>query len=229
MIADEARPAGEPHDEAEVIVKLAFEISKKMLPTASIFIRAVVVAVLGIVSTSEPSFGVLAANTVGKVCPPSVDKEILTLAQLIGAAVVLATAQVIVCEAPPAHDTAVFGAVTEKGPAVPLTVTTISVNWVWPTLTGAVERYTALSRTVSLKFNVLATELSASILAPASPPGNGPVTVPPASMVESWGKYLVGEVVGLNEIQLGPVVLVALATLLAPVCDEDALSFCSQQ
>jgi hypothetical protein len=40
---------------------------------------------------------VLAANTVGNVCPPSVDKDIFTLAQLTGAAVVLATAQVIVC------------------------------------------------------------------------------------------------------------------------------------
>ena len=48
-------------------------------------------------------------------------------------------------------------------------------------------------------------------------------------MVASFGKYLVGDMVGLNDIQLGPVALVALATLLAPVCEEEALSFCSQQ
>ena len=56
-----------------VIVKLMFEMSKKILPTASTFILAVVVAVFGITNASDPSLGVLAANTVGKVCPPSVD------------------------------------------------------------------------------------------------------------------------------------------------------------
>ena len=66
------------------------------------------------------------------------------------------------------------------------------------------------------------------MFAPASPPGNGPVTSPPASMVDNCGKYRVGDVIGLKEIQLGPLALVALATLLAPVCDEEALSFCSQ-
>ena len=38
-----------------------------------------------------------------------------------------------------------------------------------------------------------------------------------------------GDTVGLNEIQFGPVALVGLATLFAPVCEEEALSFCSQQ
>ena len=89
--------------------------------------------------------------------------------------------------------------------------------------------YGALSLTVNLKFNVLATELRASILVPASPPGKGPVISPPARMVDNCGKYLVGDAVGLNDNQLGPVALVALATLLAPVCEEEALSFCSQQ
>src|SRR5690349_24271590 len=103
------------------MVKLAFEISKKIFPTASTFILAVVVGVFGIVSTSLPSFGVLAASTVGKVCPPSVDKDIFTFAQLTGEAVVFATAHVIVCEEPPAHDTVVLGEVTEKGPEVALT------------------------------------------------------------------------------------------------------------
>jgi len=46
-------------------------------------------------------------------------------------------------------------------------------------------------------------------------------------MVDSFGKYLVGEVVGLNDNQLGPVVLVGDATL--PVPDVVELSFCSQQ
>ena len=78
--------------------------------------------------------GVLAANTVGNVCPPSVLNEIFTLAQLIGLAVVPLKLQVMVCVDPPAQLTAVLGAETANGPAVPLTVTTISVNAVWPTL-----------------------------------------------------------------------------------------------
>jgi hypothetical protein len=110
-----------------------------------------------------------------------------------------------------------------------LTVTTISLNCVCPTLIGAVELYGALSLTVNLKFNVLDTELSASVSTPASPPVNGPDVVPPARIVDSLGKYLVGEVVAGNDIQLGPDALVALALLLLPVCEEDALSFCSQQ
>ena len=48
-------------------------------------------------------------------------------------------------------------------------------------------------------------------------------------MVASFGKYLTGDVVGEKETQFGPVAFVALATLLVPVCDELALSFCSQQ
>src|SRR5204862_2263660 len=122
--------------------------------------------------------------------------------QLTGEAVVFATFHVMVCEEPPAQLTAVLGAVIVNGPEVLLTVTTISVNCVWPTLTGAVELYGALSLTVSLKFNVLETELSASVSTPASPPVKGPVVVPPARMVDSLGKYLVGEVVGRNDIQL---------------------------
>ena len=50
-----------------MIVKLVFDISKKILPTDSILILAVDVAVLGMVKVSVPSFGVLAANTVGNV------------------------------------------------------------------------------------------------------------------------------------------------------------------
>lgn len=218
-----------PQDEPAVMLKFVLEISKKILPTASTFILAVVVAVLGIVTDCEPSFGVLAASTVGNVCPPSVLKDIFTLAQLTGATVVLATFHVIVCADPPAQLTAVLGAVTVNGPEVLLTVTTISVNWVCPTLTGAVELYGALSLTVNLKFNVLETELSASVRTPASPPVNGPVVVPPARMVDSRGKYLVGETVAGNDIQLGPDAFVALALLALFVCEEEALSFSSQQ
>ena len=74
---------------------------------------------------------------------------------------------------------------------------------------------------------VLETELKASILQMASPPGNGGVTNKPASMVDNLGNKRVGEAVGLNEIQFGPVVLPGNATLFAPEVVE--LSFCSQQ
>ena len=229
VIADEVKPEGVPQDEPALIVKFVLEISKKILPTASTFILSVELAVLGMVNACDRSFGVLAINTVGNVCPPSVLKEIFTLAQLTGAAVVLATFHVMVCEEPPAQLTAVLGAVMINGPDVLLTVTTISVNCVWPTLMGAVELYGALSLTVNLKFNVLETELSASISTPASPPVNGPVVVPPDRIVDNCGKYLVGDTEGENVIQLGPVAFVALALLLLPVCEEEALSFCSQQ
>jgi hypothetical protein len=48
-------------------------------------------------------------------------------------------------------------------------------------------------------------------------------------MVESFGNNLVGEADGLYEIQFGPEALVALATLLAPVWVDEALSFCSHE
>jgi hypothetical protein len=200
-----------------------------MFPTASTFILAVVDGVVGITKASVPSFGVLAASTVGNVNPPSVLNEIFTFAQLTGVAVVLATLHVIVCVDPPAQLTAVFGAVTAKGPDALLTVTVMSVNCDCPTLIGAVELYGLLSLTVSLNFSVLATELKASVLAPASPPVKGPESVAPANIVASLGKYLTGEAVGANDTQFGPVALVALATLLAAVCVEEALSFCSQE
>ena len=79
-----------------VMVKSVLEISKKIFPTASTFILAVVEVPAGMVTAADPSLGVLAANTLGKVCPPSVDSVILTLAQLTGAKVVLFTSQVIV-------------------------------------------------------------------------------------------------------------------------------------
>jgi hypothetical protein len=114
----------------EVIVKSALLMSKKILPTDSIFILAVVVATFGIVTVSVPSFGVLAESTVGKVVPPSVDKDIFTLAQLTGAPVVPATFHVMVWEEPPIHVTFVLGDVTRNGPEVLLTVITMSVKLV---------------------------------------------------------------------------------------------------
>ena len=47
------------------MVKLVLEISKKMLPTASTFTRAVVVGLAGTVITSLPSLGVLAISVMG--------------------------------------------------------------------------------------------------------------------------------------------------------------------
>lgn len=138
MIEEAVKPEGAPQPEPAVMVKLVLEISKKILPTASTFMRAVVVGVLGIVTTSLPSLVVLATNVL-KVVPPSVEMDIFTLAVLTGEAVVLATFQVMVCEELPAHDTAVLGDVTEKGPDVLLTVMATLANWVWPILTGAVE------------------------------------------------------------------------------------------
>ena len=83
-----------------VMVMLALLISKKILPIASTLILPVVVRVEGTVKVSVPSLAVLAANTVGKVTPPSVEKLIITFAQLIGAPVVPFTDQVTVCVVP---------------------------------------------------------------------------------------------------------------------------------
>ena len=53
-------------------------------------------AVFGTVMTCVPSLGVFAAKTVGKVCPPSEEYKILTLAVFIPLAVVPATFHVTV-------------------------------------------------------------------------------------------------------------------------------------
>ena len=65
------------------MVKLVLDISKKIFPTDETLIRFVVPVVLGTVIVSEPSFAVFAINVV-KFSPPSVDMEMLTLAQFIG-------------------------------------------------------------------------------------------------------------------------------------------------
>ena len=150
VIAEAVKLPGELQLEPEPMVKLVLEISKKIFPTASIFILAVVVGVLGIVTASLPSLAVLATRVL-KVVPPSVEMDIFTLAQLTGAAVVLATFQVMVWEEPPAHDTAVLGDVTENGPDELVTVTVISAKLVCATLTGADELKGALSLTVNRK------------------------------------------------------------------------------
>ena len=227
VIADEARPVGLGHPTGALIVKFVFEMSKKILLAASTFILLVVPGVDGTVITCVPSLAVAAANTVGKVFPPSVDNKIFTLLQLTGLAVVLFTFHVTVAAPPPLHVIFVFGEVTWKGPEVLLTVTTTSVNAVWPTATGTLELNGWLSLTVSLKFNVLETELNASMLVPASPPGKGGVTNKPERMVDNLGKVLVGDTAGLNDNQLGPVAFVGEATLFVP--DVVELSFCSQQ
>ena len=84
-----------------VIVKLASDISKNILPTASILMRPFVVRRLGIVTLCDPSLAVLPASTDENVVPPSVDNEILTLAALTGALLVFATFHVTVCVEPP--------------------------------------------------------------------------------------------------------------------------------
>jgi hypothetical protein len=79
--------------------------------------------VSGIVTDSDPSLGVLAARIVGKVKPPSVDREIVTFAVLTGAAVVPATLQVTSWVDVPTQVRAVFGCVTANGPAEVVEVT----------------------------------------------------------------------------------------------------------
>jgi hypothetical protein len=112
-----------------VMVKFALQISKKILPTDSTLILAVVDALFGTVIVSDPSFGVFEINTTGHVKPPSVDNKIFTLAQLTGAKSDPLTVQVTVCVLPEAQVIpVVFGAETPNGPDVPFTVTIISVK-----------------------------------------------------------------------------------------------------
>ncbi|MCY1237224.1 hypothetical protein D9M69_709060 [compost metagenome] len=94
-----------------------------------------------------------------------------TFAAFTPFAVVPATFHVTVWEVPDAQDTAVFGAVRTKGPAVPFTVTIISsLLFAGPPA--------LLSLTVNLKFRVLATFGTASHCQ----------VVAPVLMVSSLGK-----------------------------------------
>ena len=92
-----------PMTPGSVTVKSALETSKKTLPTASTLTRACVVATFGSVTACEPSFGVLAASTIGYVWPPSVESEIFTFAVLTGGGSVPATFQVTVRVEPAVH------------------------------------------------------------------------------------------------------------------------------
>ena len=133
------RPEGPAQTCAVPMVKFVLDISKKILPTASIFIRLLVPETGGTVIISVPSLGVALAKTVGKVVPPSVDNKMFTVAQFTDPAFVPFTLQVTVVWLPALQVTLVFGVVTWKGPAVLVTVTTISVKAVWPTAIGAEE------------------------------------------------------------------------------------------
>src|SRR5262245_39701023 len=91
--------------------------SKNTLPTASILMRAALVAMLGMVTLAVPSLGVLSASTYGKVLPPSAEKVIFTALVLTGAASVPATFQVTVWVEPPFTVDGVDAEVTRNGPA----------------------------------------------------------------------------------------------------------------
>jgi len=80
--------------------KLVLEMSKNMLPTASILMRQVALVIFGMVTLSLPSFGTLAAKIVENVLPPSDENEILTFAAFTGALLVFATSHVTVCVEP---------------------------------------------------------------------------------------------------------------------------------
>ena len=87
-----------------------------MLSVGATRMRHVVDGVFGTVTASEPSFGVEATSVV-QFEPPSVESEIDTLAAVLPPFV-----HVTVCDELPAHETAVFGAVTEKAPETKATV-----------------------------------------------------------------------------------------------------------
>ena len=55
-----------------------------------------------------------------------------------------------------------------------------------------------------MKFRVLETELKASMLQIASPPGSGGVISKPARIVDNVGQSLVGDTVAGNDNQFGP-------------------------
>jgi hypothetical protein len=121
----------------------ALETSKKTFPTASTLIIAFGTGVPGIVTTSEPSFGVLFARMTGNVNPELVDIEIFTAAQLTGALFVFATFQVTFWVEPAVQTTAADGLVTSNGPASARTFSCVSAEFTAPP-------FARLSRTVTL-------------------------------------------------------------------------------
>src|SRR3954453_6221308 len=112
--------------------------SKSTFTIASTLIRPCVVPVFGSVTDCEPSFGVDAASTVGKVCPPSVDRLIFTFAVLIPLASVPATFHVTgSCPAPLTEDGL---EVTRNGPVPAASVSTASSELVPPRPSRTVKR-----------------------------------------------------------------------------------------
>ena len=96
---------------AGAIVKFAVLMLKNRTPTpepdSTTMIRAVVVVRFGMVTAWPPSLAVFAANVVGKVAPPSVERRMSTFGALIGAAVVPATFHVTFCDDPRPYVTGV--------------------------------------------------------------------------------------------------------------------------
>ena len=76
--------------------------------------------------------------------PPSYDRNISTVEQLTGEAVVFATSQLTVCVEFPGQETLVFGLRTKNGPEDAVTLTVMLSSSVHPPLE-------LLSRAVSLK------------------------------------------------------------------------------
>ena len=106
----------------QLIWKSASEISKNTLPTASTFILALfILAGHGTVIVSEPSLGTLYASSIGNVSPPSIESRMLTVGQLTGGTLVLATSHVTVCVLPTHQSTLVLGEVILNSPPADVT------------------------------------------------------------------------------------------------------------
>ena len=119
---------------------------KKILSVGFILIRPFVpVAEVGIITPSEPSFGVFFNKTVGKVRPPSVESKISTLCAFTNALSVFATSHLIfVYSLLISVSVAVFGYCITKGPAVCVDLNFTSSQIVPPP-------FILLSRTVQRK------------------------------------------------------------------------------
>jgi hypothetical protein len=159
--------------------------SKNIFPTDSTFILAVLVDTIGRLTVSLPSFGVFAINVVGNVFPPSVESLMLTFAQLTGAAFVFATSHVIVCGMFAFKVTAVLGDVTRNGPADAETLYEIYSNPTPPP-----ETLLSLAIKQKDKFLVYVGNIS-------------PITCELLSKLESFGNVLVGDVTGVNDLNIG--------------------------
>src|SRR4051812_202544 len=104
------------------MAKSTSETSKKMLLLHFTLARAEGATRLGMVRLCVPSLGVAARSVSGNVRPPLVESMMSTLGQFTGGEAVFATFHVTVCNEPPGHVPAAFGAVTWNGPAAVLTL-----------------------------------------------------------------------------------------------------------